>query len=112
MLSGDGAARCIATAQRIAATALPNATISPSPVERTSRPPWAAIASRSAANGARRAASAGSSPSRPKRDAEPASPENRIATKEPSMARPIIAAPARACSSQRVTGAPAGSPRG
>ena len=103
MLSGDGAARCIATAQRIAATALPNATISPSPVERTSRPSWAAIAPRSAVKAARRAASACSSPSRPKRDAEPASPQNRTATKDPSMARPIIAAPARACSSRRVT---------
>ena len=45
-------------AQRTAATALAKTTISPSPVDLTSRPPWAATAARSASKCARRSASA------------------------------------------------------
>ena len=48
-----GRRRCIATAQRTAATALANATISPSPVDLTSRPPCSATTARSAAKCAR-----------------------------------------------------------
>ena len=58
------ARRCMSTAHRTAATALANATIKPSPVDFTSRPPCSAIARRRASKWSRRMASACSSPPR------------------------------------------------
>ena len=78
-------ARCMSIAQRTAATALAKTTMSPSPVDLTSRPPWAATAARSASKCARRSASARSSPTRSNSDAEPTRSVKRIVTNSGSI---------------------------